>query len=502
MSAGIPGRDPVFLEDGSIKAIILTEDSRTVLPGAGSSEPLVVYMGVDQGQCSGNDHCIMRYVFSRAYHDRNFPAFPYYFFLPDGDNSEPLGTDVCSSKDGIGINGEDHDPQSRYGDAGVGCCAHQICVNDAMAHSADSGATGCGGGGEAEPVERRPGGGEAPPAPVVSLSVNEASSATIVRGWPVLLAVGAIHPLAPAPEASAAPLTIAPPGGHWTGAIHLEVRDATGNATAWTIEPSGDLPARLVLDAARAGRAGYWITPEASAQIPAGIYTIGARLDTAGAVQGWVGQADAPPATLTVLEAPVPLPEDLEIEGALHRARYLILHGQRAAAEDVLDQLLANHPGQIVALSYKAQVRAAAGDSSGALALYSEAIDRALAADPDGEAPGDLLLLHGDLQASVVREGLPGGSPRFVRGDVNQDDLIDISDAISTLGFLFLGNPTTLDCQKSADINNDEALDISDGVALLGHLFTGGAPPASPFPACGTDPTADALPCETAPRCR
>ena len=85
---------------------------------------------------------------------------------------------------------------------------------------------------------------------------------------------------------------------------------------------------------------------------------------------------------------------------------------------------------------------------------------------------------------------------RFRRGDTNGDAKADISDAVRTLGFLFLGNPTALPCDKSADTNDEGNLDLSDPVALLNHLFLGAPAPPEPFGACGVDPTVDGLGCE------
>ena len=55
---------------------------------------------------------------------------------------------------------------------------------------------------------------------------------------------------------------------------------------------------------------------------------------------------------------------------------------------------------------------------------------------------------------------------------------------------------------SSIDTNDDGNIDIGDPVALLGVLFSGAAPPSTPFPECGQDPTADTLDCEFGPtRC-
>jgi hypothetical protein len=65
---------------------------------------------------------------------------------------------------------------------------------------------------------------------------------------------------------------------------------------------------------------------------------------------------------------------------------------------------------------------------------------------------------------------------------------VDISDAVTTLGFLFLGSPGRLPCGdgSAADPANvglldwqpDGTIDLSDGVALLSFLFLGGQPHA------------------------
>jgi hypothetical protein len=91
----------------------------------------------------------------------------------------------------------------------------------------------------------------------------------------------------------------------------------------------------------------------------------------------------------------------------------------------------------------------------------------------------------------------------FLRGDANSDGMVDISDAIACLGFLYLGGRVP-GCMKAADANDDGQVDISDPVFALLDLFSlqGGTliPPPGPL-RCGTDPTPDALFCLEAPRC-
>ncbi len=89
-----------------------------------------------------------------------------------------------------------------------------------------------------------------------------------------------------------------------------------------------------------------------------------------------------------------------------------------------------------------------------------------------------------------------GGGPQFLRGDSNNDRKVDISDAISTLGWLFLGKDEPR-CLDAADANDDGKVDISDAIFELGFLFLGGKaiPPPNKDTGLGPDPTDDPLGC-------
>lgn len=87
----------------------------------------------------------------------------------------------------------------------------------------------------------------------------------------------------------------------------------------------------------------------------------------------------------------------------------------------------------------------------------------------------------------------------FVRGDINSDLTIDLSDPVLLLEHLFGGSPA-LDCQEAADINDDGALLLDDVIWSLGYIFL--ANPVTlpgPFPDCGTDPLPPGLPCNSSP---
>ena len=92
-------------------------------------------------------------------------------------------------------------------------------------------------------------------------------------------------------------------------------------------------------------------------------------------------------------------------------------------------------------------------------------------------------------------ESGPPCDDRFLRGDCNDDGAVDISDAVSTLGALFLGEGDP-GCDDACDSNDDGTVDISDAIATLGVLFLGnGVIPLPGMTGCGVDPTDDDVGC-------
>jgi hypothetical protein len=86
------------------------------------------------------------------------------------------------------------------------------------------------------------------------------------------------------------------------------------------------------------------------------------------------------------------------------------------------------------------------------------------------------------------------GDQAFFRGDSNGDSTVNMTDAISLLGALFLGGERPA-CSDAADSNDDGKLDIADALAILNFLFTGTSVLPAPHPDRGSDPTPDALHC-------
>ena len=68
----------------------------------------------------------------------------------------------------------------------------------------------------------------------------------------------------------------------------------------------------------------------------------------------------------------------------------------------------------------------------------------------------------------------------FVRGDSNVDGRVNISDPIHLLNRLFVGDVDPLSCADAADEDDNGMLDITDAVVTLGYLFLGSARAAAP----------------------
>jgi hypothetical protein len=92
----------------------------------------------------------------------------------------------------------------------------------------------------------------------------------------------------------------------------------------------------------------------------------------------------------------------------------------------------------------------------------------------------------------------PPAKPKFVRGDSNDDQKMDISDPIHLLSYKFLGQAEP-SCLDAADASDDGQVDQTDAVNILTYLFINSQIPLpAPFggsdftpAACGEDPSGD-----------
>ena len=85
------------------------------------------------------------------------------------------------------------------------------------------------------------------------------------------------------------------------------------------------------------------------------------------------------------------------------------------------------------------------------------------------------------------------GTGKFIRGDVNVDSTVNVSDVTYFLGHLF--PLPSFPCLDAGDCNDDGSLNVSDATYLLGHLFPSPNLPEPNYPNCGYDPTEDNLDC-------
>lgn len=93
------------------------------------------------------------------------------------------------------------------------------------------------------------------------------------------------------------------------------------------------------------------------------------------------------------------------------------------------------------------------------------------------------------------------GKHAFRRGFINDDDQLDLADAIYALGVIMGLRPAPA-CLSSVDINDDGTVNLADPISLLVYLFVESDGIPAPFEACGVDPTPDNLPCyEPTPDC-
>ncbi len=80
--------------------------------------------------------------------------------------------------------------------------------------------------------------------------------------------------------------------------------------------------------------------------------------------------------------------------------------------------------------------------------------------------------------------------PVFLRGDVNADGRISISDALMFRRYYFHGDPVP-SCLDAADADDNGTIDLFDVIGIINRVIFGGSDLAAPFPEAGVDPTPD-----------
>jgi hypothetical protein len=115
----------------------------------------------------------------------------------------------------------------------------------------------------------------------------------------------------------------------------------------------------------------------------------------------------------------------------------------------------------------------------------------------DSEAAGEGVYID---DVEVRDGGSMSDVVTFIRGDADSDSRVTITDPIVILNHLFLQDEAPT-CFDAADANDDAVIDLSDAVRILLFLF-GGSAFDPPLGLCGSDATPDALDCRATPPCR
>ena len=95
---------------------------------------------------------------------------------------------------------------------------------------------------------------------------------------------------------------------------------------------------------------------------------------------------------------------------------------------------------------------------------------------------------------TIINNTVTDETTKFLRGDVNGDGKIDVTDMFNLSQYINEG--ALLGCADGADVNDDGQVDISDFVYWTGWFMRGGDEPKAPgTKIAGIDPTADNITC-------
>jgi hypothetical protein len=116
-------------------------------------------------------------------------------------------------------------------------------------------------------------------------------------------------------------------------------------------------------------------------------------------------------------------------------------------------------------------------------------VDQSVARSPDCDSTAVWKLATTDLVTPGTENMLPMMElDEFRRADHDGSGLVDLTDPLNVLGFLFLGQTPPI-CLDASDADNSGALDLSDALNTLGFLFIGSVAIPDPGPVnCGPDP--------------
>ena len=112
-----------------------------------------------------------------------------------------------------------------------------------------------------------------------------------------------------------------------------------------------------------------------------------------------------------------------------------------------------------------------------------------------GTIPGQAVEFGRGLTTTSERVSVRcgGGQRSFIRGDANADGEVNLSDAVTVLGYLFLSGG--IECEVAGDTDDSGKVNVSDVIFMLDALFRGGEPVVPPYPSCGPLPSGGPLGC-------
>jgi hypothetical protein len=74
-----------------------------------------------------------------------------------------------------------------------------------------------------------------------------------------------------------------------------------------------------------------------------------------------------------------------------------------------------------------------------------------------------------------------GSGPTYVCGDADGNELVNISDAIYLIDYIFVGGPAP-DPYESGDVNCDATVNVTDATYIIAYIFGGGPAPCAECP--------------------
>ena len=233
--------------------------------------------------------------------------------------------------------------------------------------------------------------GESQTNPGISVSVNGSRQVIAYQGWPILVRAVVLHPLQFGHNLT--PLDVVHGDYGWSSAVNLGLVDSKNNNVIWNFQATTTPEPTLHLDGQHMGTLIWRISPDDSAAIPEGNYTLNAVLDNTDIpLQTWQGVVAAVAVSIQVKSAPGTLSPDDDSAHAQLLANYYALSGDTASGLAALDDLFSRQPDDLGGLSLRGALLQLQGSNSDAFAAYAQAFHVFQTQFPNSPEPPKLLL--------------------------------------------------------------------------------------------------------------